>query len=71
MPANSTFTLPVQIGFSTNKLLDDRYALLESAVSALGKKEIDLKFKGHCQVEVLEITLKIPIKFEEKMLLKR
>ena len=71
MVARSNFSVPVKISFSPKKLLDEKEGLLSSVLSVLSEKEVTLKYKGTCGVEVMEINVKVPVEYEEKMVLKK
>lgn len=71
MLAKSDFAIPVEIRFSPTKLMDDGEGLLSSLFSALEEKEVDLIYKGKCEVEVMKVNIEVPIEFEEAMLLKK
>ena len=71
MLADSNFSIPVIINFSPDKLFEEKQGLLNTIVNVLNNKEVNLKYKGYCNVEAMEISIKVPIDFEETMILKK
>lgn len=67
MPAASDFKMPVVLNVSPEKLIESSGGVFNTMLSALKEREITLKYKGSCKVEMKKLTIKVPIRYKEKM----
>jgi hypothetical protein len=67
MPPAKDFKMPVVLNVSPAKLIESSGGVFNSMLSALKEREITLKYKGSCKVEIKKITIKVPIRYKETM----
>jgi LEA14-like dessication related protein len=65
------FNIPVAVSFNPTALFQDNLmGLLEAALSSYQGEKIELKFIGYAQFELKGVKFTVPIKYEDKILLK-
>jgi len=71
MKAKDNFTLPVVINISPLKLIEKKEGILKSIITTLNEMVLDLQITGSCTIEVMEINVKVPVDYSEKIDIKK
>lgn len=69
--ANSDFSIPIIVEFSPKEIFKKDGGLLNGILNAALNKKVDVKYKGHALIEIMDVDIKIPIEHEEVVHLKK
>ena len=68
--SNSDFDIPVKISFPPKKLLEGNGGLLSTVITAFLDKQVDVKYDGSITLDFAGVKIRVPVNYEEKILLK-
>ena len=70
VPANSEFSVPVNINFPINKAFSNKKGLLKGVLNALLDKKANIHYEGEITLNLLKINFSVPVDYDAELTLK-